>query len=166
MDCSPPSPSVHGILQARILEWSAMPSSRDLLNQGVKPVSKKKKKLSLLNWQAGSLPLVLPGKSHNSSTVIVNTWQIMDIISFNHSTFLRYIQSVFSLQIMILRLNNVKAKSLAVCIQSELFLPNCIPCFYSLFQGEFSVCFFTPFKLNHTVATLVTADFQIFVDFD
>ena len=28
MDCSPSGSSVHGILQARILEWAAMPSSR------------------------------------------------------------------------------------------------------------------------------------------
>ena len=28
MDCSPPGSSVHGIPQARILEWAAMPSSR------------------------------------------------------------------------------------------------------------------------------------------
>ena len=28
MDCSPPGSSVHGILQASILEWIAMPSSR------------------------------------------------------------------------------------------------------------------------------------------
>ena len=28
MDCSPPGSSVHGILQARILEWVAMPSSK------------------------------------------------------------------------------------------------------------------------------------------
>ena len=28
MDCSPPGSSVHEILQARILEWGAMPSSR------------------------------------------------------------------------------------------------------------------------------------------
>ena len=28
MDCSPPDSPVHGILQARILEWVAMPSSR------------------------------------------------------------------------------------------------------------------------------------------
>ena len=28
MDCSAPGLSVHGILQARILEWVAMPSSR------------------------------------------------------------------------------------------------------------------------------------------
>ena len=28
MDCSPPGSSVHGALQARILEWVAVPSSR------------------------------------------------------------------------------------------------------------------------------------------
>ena len=28
VDCSPPGSSVHGILQVRILEWAAMPSSR------------------------------------------------------------------------------------------------------------------------------------------
>ena len=28
MDCSPPDSFVHGILQARILEWVAMPCSR------------------------------------------------------------------------------------------------------------------------------------------
>ena len=28
VDCSPPGSSVHGMLQARILEWVAMPSSR------------------------------------------------------------------------------------------------------------------------------------------
>ena len=28
IDCSPPGSSVHGILQARILEWIAIPSSR------------------------------------------------------------------------------------------------------------------------------------------
>ena len=29
MDCSPPGSSVHGILQARILEWGDMPSSKE-----------------------------------------------------------------------------------------------------------------------------------------
>ena len=28
MDCTPPGSSVHGILQARMLEWVAMPSPR------------------------------------------------------------------------------------------------------------------------------------------
>jgi len=52
MDRSPPGSSVHGILQARILEWVALTSSR-----GLNPSL-----LHLLHWQAGSLPLVPPGK--------------------------------------------------------------------------------------------------------
>jgi len=39
MDCSPPGYSVHGILQARILEWVAISFSRDLTNPGIKPTS-------------------------------------------------------------------------------------------------------------------------------
>ena len=39
MDCSLPGPSVHGILQARRLEWVAMPSSRDLPHPGIDPSS-------------------------------------------------------------------------------------------------------------------------------
>ena len=39
MDCSLPGSSVHGILQARILEWAAMPSSRDLPDPGIDPAS-------------------------------------------------------------------------------------------------------------------------------
>ena len=35
----PPSSSVHGILQARILEWAAMPSSRGSSNPGIEPGS-------------------------------------------------------------------------------------------------------------------------------
>ena len=35
MDCSPPGFSVHGILQARILEWVPFPFSRDLPKPGI-----------------------------------------------------------------------------------------------------------------------------------
>ena len=35
--CSPPGSSVQEILQARILEWVAVPSSRDLPDPGVEP---------------------------------------------------------------------------------------------------------------------------------
>ena len=35
-DCSPPGSSVHGVLQARTLEWVAMPFSRDLPDPGIK----------------------------------------------------------------------------------------------------------------------------------
>ena len=37
MDCGPPGSSVHGILQARTLEWVAI--SKDLPSPGIKPES-------------------------------------------------------------------------------------------------------------------------------
>ena len=55
IDCSLPGPSVHGILQARILKLVAMPFSRGISwTQGLN--------LHLLHWQASSSPLSLPGK--------------------------------------------------------------------------------------------------------
>ena len=40
MDCSPPGSSVHGILQARTLEWLAIPSPPgDLPDPGMEPTS-------------------------------------------------------------------------------------------------------------------------------
>ena len=58
MDCSLSGFSVHGILQARILEWVAMPSL-----QGIFPTQRLNLHLfCLLHWQAGSLPLAPPGK--------------------------------------------------------------------------------------------------------
>ena len=39
MDCSPPDSSVHGILQARILEWLPCPPPGDLPDLGIKPGS-------------------------------------------------------------------------------------------------------------------------------
>ena len=56
---NPPGSSVHGILQARILEWVAIPSfRRSSLTQGW-----NLHLLCLLHWQAGSLPLAPPEKS-------------------------------------------------------------------------------------------------------
>ena len=39
MDCSLPGSSVHGILQARILEWVVIPFSGDLPLPGIEPAS-------------------------------------------------------------------------------------------------------------------------------
>ena len=39
MNCSPPGSCDHGILQAKKLEWVAMPFSGDLSNPGLKPKS-------------------------------------------------------------------------------------------------------------------------------
>jgi len=54
MDCSPPGSSLHGILQARILEWIAMLSSRGSSNPGIEPGSPA--------LQADALPPEPPGK--------------------------------------------------------------------------------------------------------
>ena len=39
MDCSLPDSSVHGIYQARVLEWVPFPSPGDLPNPGIEPGS-------------------------------------------------------------------------------------------------------------------------------
>jgi len=57
-DCSPPGSSVHGILQARILEWIAISFSRG----PSQPRDQTHVSYVLLHWQVGSLPLVPPGK--------------------------------------------------------------------------------------------------------
>ena len=50
-----------GILQARVLEWVAMPSSRG----SSQPRDQTRHLLCLLHWQPGSLPLTRPGKLIN-----------------------------------------------------------------------------------------------------
>ena len=58
MDCSPPGSSLHGILQARILEWAAMPSSRGsntaFKKQTRKQRSKKSTKKKKSVWQTST----------------------------------------------------------------------------------------------------------------
>ena len=89
MDCSPPGSSVHGISQARILEWVAIPSPGDLPDLRIEPATlalqayfsiagrrpskpekvkkKKKKGKGTVDWncwlgKAGSLSLQKTGK--------------------------------------------------------------------------------------------------------
>ena len=57
MGCSPPDSSVHGISQARILEWVAISSPR-----GSSQARDQTCLLQLLHWQADSSSLVPSGK--------------------------------------------------------------------------------------------------------
>ena len=57
MDCSLPGSSFHGIFQARILEWVAIPSPGGLPDSGIKPASSA--------WQADSLHLSHLGSPSN-----------------------------------------------------------------------------------------------------
>ena len=65
MDCSPPCSSVHEFLQARILEWVALPSSRG--SSRPIPIRHQTHVSCLLNKQAGCLPLVPSGKPGDGS---------------------------------------------------------------------------------------------------
>ena len=51
LNCSPPGSSVHEILQARVLEWVVMPSSREYSHPGIEPTS-----------LMSHVPLAPPGK--------------------------------------------------------------------------------------------------------
>ena len=61
---SPPDSSVHGIPQAIILEWAAMPFSRDLPNPGIKSRSPA--------LQADSLRFELLGKPYQTPSLASN----------------------------------------------------------------------------------------------
>ena len=57
MDCSPTGSSVHGFSRQEHQSELSCPPPGDLPNPGIEPTS-----LCFLHWQAGSLPLVPPGK--------------------------------------------------------------------------------------------------------
>ena len=57
VNCRPPDSSLSGIFQPRILEWVAIPSSRDLPDPGVKPTSSASPTLA-----SGFFTTELPGK--------------------------------------------------------------------------------------------------------
>jgi len=75
MDHSPPGSSVHGILQARILKWVSCPPLGDLPDPGIKTWS-----LMSLHLQAGSLPLVPPGKPQTILSVFSGICGPLEII--------------------------------------------------------------------------------------
>ena len=68
MECSLPGSSVYGILQAKILEWVAMPNLQGIfLTQGL-----NSHLLCLLCWHVGTLPLASPEKPFlNLSSIFI-----------------------------------------------------------------------------------------------
>ena len=69
MDYSLPGPSVHGISQARILDWIAISFSRG----SSQPRDRSRCLLCLLHWQVGSLPLAPSGKARGYEWLRQNT---------------------------------------------------------------------------------------------
>ena len=85
---SPPGSSVHGVLQARILEWVAIPSSPgDLPDPGIKPRSPAR--------QADSLQSEQPVKPHAAAKSLQSCPTLCDPIdgSLPVSSILRVLQA-------------------------------------------------------------------------
>ena len=103
IDCSPPGSSIHGILQARILEWIAIPSSR--LFRYIQPQIRCNSHFSLGHmWgaQPDSCQAKFSGhktrqKKDNSSSWERKDWQPMSIWKQIHeSKFKDLILTIFS----------------------------------------------------------------------
>ena len=77
MNCSPPDSSVHGIFQARILEWVVMSPSRILPTQGLNPCLQH-----LLHWQEGSLPLGATREAPSTAREEVFSKQVAARVAF------------------------------------------------------------------------------------
>ena len=69
MDCNLPGSSVHGILQARILQWVAISSSQEIF-------STQGRNLHLLHWQVNYLPLSHLGSPSPSFSSVSSVAQL------------------------------------------------------------------------------------------
>ena len=78
MNCSLPGSSVHGILQARIWEWVAIPFS----GRSSQPRDQTHHLLHLLHCLAGSLPPAPPGKPGVSIVYLFSLLLLLNIHSF------------------------------------------------------------------------------------
>ena len=76
MDLSPLGSSVHGILQARIQEWVAIPFSGDLPNLGIEPRSPALQADSFLSEPPGKPPSQLRGPHQSAEGLSRTNWLI------------------------------------------------------------------------------------------
>ena len=75
LNCHPPRSFVHGILQARILEWVAMPLLRGIFyTRGSNPCL-----LGLLHWQADSLNTGATWKAHDDCSHDIKRHLLLEI---------------------------------------------------------------------------------------
>ena len=89
MDCSLPGSSVHGLLQARILEWVAFPFSRGSSQPGIEPRSP--------TLQANFLPSELPGKPKYTGVGSLTLLQGIFLTQESNQRHLHYRQILYHL---------------------------------------------------------------------
>ena len=91
MDCSPPGSSVHGILQARILEWVAIPFSKGPSQPGIEPRSPALQADALLSESQGSPA----GKFKECQTHGWNTKVKKELMAHENETLERFSEDKF-----------------------------------------------------------------------
>ena len=121
MDCSLPGSSVHGILQARLLEWVAISFSRgDLPDPGIEPGSPALKADSLLiELQGKPFPFLLP--LLQSKLPASPAWMTIKSSSLS-SCLLSLNPLVHSVHSMFLIFLKLKLIRLLLCLKAQLFL--------------------------------------------
>ena len=87
--CNPVDYRVHGILQARILEWVAVLFSRGSSQPGIEPRSP--------TLQADSLPAEPPGKTPNTGVGSLSLFQQIFLIQEQNRGFLHCRQILYQL---------------------------------------------------------------------
>ena len=105
MDCSPPGSSVHGVLQARILEWVASPSPGDLPHPVIEHGSPA--------LQADSLPFAPLGKPHQGSNPQPLHWK-RGVLTTDHqgkALFLRLREQLGNFRLVPVGLMSLATKS-------------------------------------------------------
>ena len=124
MDYSPPDSSVCGVLQARALECVAMLSSRGIASTQEANL----RLLSLLHWQAYSLPLVPPGKAHvmyQFSSVAQSCLTLCDSMATARQASLPIANSRDLLKLM--SIESVMLSNHLILCHPLLFLPSIFP---------------------------------------
>ena len=136
MDCGPPGSSVHGILQARILEWAAVPFSRGIfLTQG--------SNLGLLHcWQ------ILNHLSHQESPSISTLLPFLE----RHSSFFWRTLNISCNILLVINSPNV-------CLRKFLFLFHSFTR-YQILVWQFFFSFSTYFTPLFSCLHISCSDFQ------
>jgi len=107
MDCSPPGSPVHGISQARILEWVTISSSRRSSHPGIEPGPPA--------WQGDSLPLSHLGSPGEGR---LGKWCL---------TSCPFVRLFFSLFLIPSRIEIILALAASILMNSAHNFEGCIP---------------------------------------
>ena len=75
MDCNPPGSSIHGIFQARVLEWGSIASSAKSVYIAAKGITL----LYFMLWRWQPTPVFLPGELYGQESGSCRSWGLKEL---------------------------------------------------------------------------------------